>query len=237
MFTCVLCLPLWKEIFLSKTKPERGKALKRGSWWDLKCKKTPEWPRLDASWCRGWWSLKWTSEKKWFWPRGSPARGLGHEQEHESYPRFTFLHLSILELREQGLQSLGGTTGLLHKNADHLLWENPVTWVPESLDFGARGGGVLAEGQAASPGTIQVVVTRPTCASAWGKWPEGSCVHQTVRPLLSTRILPFWGPELLCLLMYHGAVVDKLPPPGGKWTANSVSIRLWGLTLPSASTL
>ena len=45
---------------------------------------------------------KWTSEKKWFWPRGSPARDLDHEQEHESYPRFTFLrHLSILELREQ----------------------------------------------------------------------------------------------------------------------------------------
>jgi len=151
---------------------------------------------------------KWTSEKKWFWPQGSPARDLGHEQKRESFPRFTSLrHLSILELREQVCRLLVRLLGFYTKKADHLLWENPVPWVPESLDFelmvGVAGsscrGRVLAKRQGSlsrnHPGCSDQVRLCLLLREVDGKL----CVHQTVRPSLSLQ-LPFWSSELLCPL-------------------------------------
>ena len=135
---------------------------------------------------------KWTSEKKWFWPQGSPARDLGHEQEHESYPRFTSLrHLSILELREQVCCLLVRLLGFYTKKliiyfGKTLSLGSLNLWTLSSW-WGWRGAVVEAgswlRDRAASPGTIQVVATRSTCAFSWGKWTANS---------VSIRL---WGPH------------------------------------------
>ena len=97
--------------------------------------------------------------------------------------------------------------GFYTKKADHLLWENPVPWVPESLDFelmvGVAGsscrGRVLAKRQGSlsrnHPGCSDQVRLCFLLREVDGKL----CVHQTVRPSLSLQ-LPFWSSELLCPL-------------------------------------
>lgn len=91
------------------------------------------------------------------------------EEEHESYPRFTFLrHLSILELREQVYSLLVRPLGFYTKTlivyfGKTLSLGPPNLWTLSSW-WGWRGAVVEAgswpRDRAASPGTVQAVVTR-----------------------------------------------------------------------------
>lgn len=233
-----LCLPVFcvcpfgKKYFSPRPSLRWGKALKRGSWWDLKCgQKKPRVTRLDASWCRGWWSLGEVNlrEKVVLASGVALPRAWAVTQEHESYPRFTFSHLSILELREQVCSLLVRPLGL-HKSADHLLWENPVTWVPESLDFELVVG-VLAEDRASlSRNHSGCSDQAHMCLRLRKKWRRVLCPSDCeALALHSTSIL---GPR--ASVSTQGTTEQwwiNSPSSWGKWTANSVSIRLWGPAL------
>ena len=171
---------------------------------------------------------KWTSEKKWFWPRGSPARDLDHEQEHESYPRFTFLrHLSILELREQVCSLLVRPLGFCTKMliiyfGKTLSLGSPNLWTLSSWWRGpGRGTGSLSRNhpgcsdQAHMCLLLRKVARGVLCPSDC----EALALH-------STSIL---GPRASVSTRGTGEQWwINSPSSWGKWTANSVSIRLWG---------
>lgn len=207
-----LCLPVFcvcpfgKKYFSPRPSLRWGKPLKRGSWWDLNCGQKN--PGVTAVRCKLVQRMVVLGSE----PQRKSGSGLGVALPG-TWTMSRSMNHTLDSLSSDISASLNSGSKFAVSWWDHWAfaqkcWSStlgkPCRLGPRIFGLWARGGGVLAEGQAASPGTIQVVVTRPTCASSWGKWPEGSCVHQTVRPLLSTQ-LPFWGPELLCLLEVLGS--------------------------------